>query len=95
VLDVYNYLYGFSVWRLSKLLTDAHLILLFLLYVYTQGLPRILSTPVMRKEREAYFEAIYKIISQSDHGEALVKAMYPVHPRFFVSQRDLEEEEAK
>jgi hypothetical protein len=49
----------------------------------------------MRKEREAYFEAIYKIISQSDHGEALVKAMYPDHPRFFVSQRDLEEEEAK
>lgn len=57
IIDVYHYLYRFSVERLHAFVSDTAMVTLFKYYFNTQGLKRIMKSSTMKKYREAYVEA--------------------------------------
>ena len=64
-MKVHNYLYRFNIKRLNFLQRDAPLKLLFKVYYENYGKNRIEESPVMRKYKEAYFEAAEIILKKS------------------------------
>lgn len=62
---IYNYLYGFSVNRLEQIIDNPYMILLIVQYLVKGGALRVEQTPNMNKEREAYLEALTKLLTIS------------------------------
>ena len=57
VVNVYNYLYKFSLERLQDFLYDEALMLLFVEYLRNNHHSRVHQSPNMAKYREAYYQA--------------------------------------
>ncbi len=65
VVNIYNYLYKFSLERLQQFLNNQGLMLLFVVYLSANGYQRIHASPNMVKYRQAYYEACGIMIEQS------------------------------
>lgn len=63
IIKVHNYLYRFSLERMEHLIRDVPVIQLFKYYYENHGKQRINESAIMRKYREAYFEAAEMILS--------------------------------
>jgi|LauGreDrversion4_2_1035121.scaffolds.fasta_scaffold797400_1 hypothetical protein len=63
IIKVHNYLYRFSLERLEYLIKDVPVITLFRYYFENHAKERIESSTIMRKFKEAYFEAGDHILS--------------------------------
>lgn len=62
VVEVYHYLYRFSVERLHAFVSDTAMVSLFKYYFESQGPRRILKSDTMRKYKDSYLEAGERII---------------------------------
>jgi len=62
ILKVHNYLYRFSIQRMEHLIKDVPVIRLFKYYYENHAKERIEESPIMRKYKEAYFEAAEMIL---------------------------------
>lgn len=69
VVNIYNYLYKFSLERLQHFLNNKSLMLLFVDYLQVNGFSRIHQSPNMVKYRHAYYEACNIMINQSAHKD--------------------------
>lgn len=66
IIDVYHYLYRFSVERLHAFVSDTAMVTLFKYYFTTQGAKRIMKSSTMKKYKDAYVEA----------GERITESLY-------------------
>ena len=71
VVNIYNYLYKFSLERLQHFLNNKSLMLLFVDYINVNKFQRVHTSPNMAKYREAYYEACSIMIQQSVHKDYL------------------------
>lgn len=71
VVNIYNYLYKFSLERLQQFLNNQGLMLLFVVYLSANGYQRIHASPNMVKYRQAYYEACGIMIEQSGQRATL------------------------
>ena len=62
IIKVHNYLYRFSLERLEDFIVDAPVITLFKYYFENHGKERIEESSIMRKFKDAYFEAAGHIL---------------------------------
>lgn len=70
MVDVYHYLYRFSVERLHAFVSDTAMVSLFKYYFESQGPRRIMKSDTMRKYKEAYLEAgerVVESLTSQDH----------------------------
>ena len=67
VVNIYNYLYKFSLERLQQFLNNKCLMLLFVNYLNVNGFTRVHQSSNMTKYRLAYYEACHIMIQQSSH----------------------------
>lgn len=75
VVEVYHYLYRFSVERLHAFVSDTAMVSLFKYYFESQGPRRILKSDTMRKYKDSYLEAGERIID-SLHQNTRVSGGY-------------------
>ena len=71
VVNIYNYLYKFSLERLQQFLNNKSLMLLFVNYLKVNKFRRIHTSHNMVKYRFAYYEACQIMISQSSNLKPL------------------------
>ena len=63
---MHNYLYRFSLDRFESFIRDGPIITLFNYYFENHGKTRIVNSPIMKRYREAYFEAAEMILQNKD-----------------------------
>ena len=63
---MHNYLYRFSLDRFESFIRDEPIITLFNYYFENHGKTRIVNSPIMKRYREAYFEAAEMILQNKD-----------------------------
>ena len=64
ILNIYHYLYKFSLERLQKMLRQKEMALLVAYYFSQNKYERIHSSPSMNKHKKAYYEASSVILRQ-------------------------------
>lgn len=77
MVEVYHYLYRFSVERLHAFVSDTAMVSLFKYYFESQGPRRILKSDTMRKYKDAYLEAGDRVI-ESLNQQTRVIGGYPL-----------------
>ena len=73
VINIYNYLYKFSLERLQHLLNNESLMLFLLVYLEINKYSRIHQSPNMHRYKEAYYEACEIMIKHSIHKDRFAK----------------------
>ena len=68
IFRIFNYLYKFSLERLSQFVNNEYLFLLLCVYLKTVKFTRIHGSPNMKKHRHAYYEACGKMLKCSQHS---------------------------
>ena len=75
VINIYNYLYKFSLERLQAFLNNLTLCALFIRYLQLNGFDRVHNNPNMYKHHAAYLEASKNMIEQSSFSVTLHKVV--------------------
>ena len=63
---MHNYLYRFSLDRFESFIRDGAIIKLFNYYFENHGKTRIVNSPIIKRYREAYFEAAEMILQNKE-----------------------------
>ena len=63
---MHNYLYRFSLDRFESFIRDGPIIKLFNYYFENHGKTRIVNSPIIKRYREAYFEAAEMILQNKE-----------------------------
>ena len=75
VIKIYHYLYKFSLERLQKMINNPCIMIILSRYLKANGASRITGSANMAKQKEAYFEAIHKMLSESNIAGKIMSLM--------------------